>query len=154
MEVYRIAQEKYAEDLSGNGARLYGGRWNSENIFALYVSSSRSLALLETLAHAPAKMLLYKNYQLVSLQIPEESIESVNPESLPAQWNQADSRKITRIVGDRFLLGKNNFLLAVPSVIIPEEKNYVINPLHPLSQKIKILHKRKIDFDNRVVANL
>ena len=61
MELYRITQEKYADDFSGNGARLYGGRWNSEGLYAVYTSASRALALLETLAHVPAKMLQEKN---------------------------------------------------------------------------------------------
>ena len=69
MEIYRIAQQLYAEDISGNGAKLYGGRWNSEGLTALYTSFSRSLALLETLAHTPAKMLQQRAQLLLQLML-------------------------------------------------------------------------------------
>jgi len=124
MELFRIAKEKFATDLSGNGARLYGGRWNSEGVFAVYTSSTRALALLETLAHTPAKMLEVQSYLLITLS--------------------------ARTTGDQFLRDKKELLIAVPSVLVPEEFNYVINPLHAVMKRIKITHKRKIQFDKRI----
>src|SRR6185437_4737812 len=100
---YRITQEKFAEDLSGNGSRLFGGRWNSEGVFALYTSSSRSMALLETLAHTPAKMLNSNHYQLITLLIPDGLVsEQVVVSSLPDQWDAPDTRLFTRRIGDKF----------------------------------------------------
>ncbi len=151
MELYRITQEKFAEDLSGNGSRLFGGRWNSEGVFALYTSSSRSMALLETLAHTPAKMLNENNYQLITLSIPDGIFsEEVQVSSLPNQWDAADTRLFTKRIGDKFLNENNNLVLAVPCVLMPEEFNYLINPLHKDMKKVKLVHKRRISFDKRI----
>jgi len=154
MELYRIAQEKYADDLSGNGARLFGGRWNSEGNFALYTSSTRALALLETLAHTPAKLLQTKVYRLVTLQVSEVLIQGLDSKKLPAGWDTIEIRPFTQKTGDQFLLAKKNLLLAVPSVLLPEELNYVINPLHTDFKKVKIVNQRRIHFDKRVEVNI
>jgi RES domain-containing protein len=155
MEVYRIAQEPFADDLSGNGARLFGGRWNSEGLFALYTSTSRALALLETLAHSPAKMLLQKNYILVTLFITETSkVQVISLDELPLGWDAPDTRPITKNLGDTFLRNQNHLLLSVPSVLMPEERNIILNPLHNDIKKVRIKHKRRIVFDNRTVTNI
>lgn len=155
MELYRIAQEKYAEDLSGNGARLFGGRWNSEGQFALYTSFTRSLALLETLAHTPAKLLQAKTYLLITLFIPDTTvIQSIEAKKLSHGWNDVEISPFTQKTGDQFLIAKKNMALAVPSVLIPEELNYVLNPLHADFKKLKIVNTRRIRFDNRVQGNL
>jgi RES domain-containing protein len=155
MELYRITQEKYADDLSGNGARLFGGRWNSEGFFAIYTSWSRSLALLETLAHTPAKMLQEKNYLLITLGLPDSvKPEILDKEKLDTGWDAPDTRPLTKKLGDKFLKAKNNLLLAVPSVLMAEEMNYLINPLHPESKRIKIINKRRIRFDDRLSSHI
>jgi RES domain-containing protein len=151
MEIYRITQKEYAEDLSGNGARLFGGRWNSEGFFALYTSSSRSLALLETLAHTPAKMLDVRVYHLITLFVPDNiSSEKISVENLLPGWNAPDTRPFTKKIGDRFLADKKNLLLGVPSVMMAEEINYLINPLHNDMKQVKLINKRRIYFDKRV----
>ncbi len=155
MEVFRIAQETYADDLSGNGARLFGGRWNSEGLFAVYTSSFRSLSLLETLAHTPAKMLDVKKYFLITLAIPDTAkIEVLDKEKLIDGWDAPDTRPITRRLGDQFLRHKRTLLLKVPSVLINEESNYLLNPLHPEMKRIKSIFKRRIYFDSRLVKSL
>ncbi len=155
MELYRITQEKYAADLSGNGARLYGGRWNSEGLFAVYTSSSRSLALLEILAHTPTKMFEQKIYMLVTLSVPDTiKPEEINKDKLTNGWDAPDTRPLTKIMGDQFLRSKSGLLLCVPSVLMPEENNYMINPLHPDMKKMKLLHSRRIHFDMRVERNI
>jgi RES domain-containing protein len=151
MELYRISQQEFAEDLTGNGARLFGGRWNSEGIFALYTSSSRSLALLETLAHTPAKMLNVKVYHLITLSIPDDLLtQKVAVKNLETGWEAPDTRPFTKKIGDQFLTEKKYFMMQVPSVMMPEEMNYVINPLHTDMKQVKLLNKRRIDFDKRV----
>ncbi|MEO8820426.1 MAG: RES family NAD+ phosphorylase [Ginsengibacter sp.] len=155
MELYRITQEQFADDLSGNGSRLFGGRWNSEGLFALYTSMTRSMALLETLAHTPAKMLDSKNYQLITLSVPDNLVaEEILLSSLPGFWDAPDTRPFTKALGDKFLRNKTSLLLAVPCVLMPEEINYVINPMHKDMRKIKIGHKRRIYFDKRVGEHL
>ena len=154
MEVYRIAQAKYADDLSGNGARLYGGRWNSEGNFALYTSSSRSLALLETLAHTPAKLLQVKEYILITLFLPDLiNIIQVDYKKLPAGWDDTEIKLFTQKTGDDFLAAQKGLVLKVPSVSVPEEMNFMINPLHADYKKVKIIHRRRINFDKRISSN-
>ena len=150
--LYRIAQEVYADDLSGKGAWMNGGRWNSEGRFALYTSESRALALLEILAHAPAKMLTIKPYILLTLEIPDAvQTEKVLLENLPKNWNITHPDLPTIQTGDNFLQKSKALLLAVPSAIMPEEWNYIINPLHADMQKVKIIKRRRIEFDKRLV---
>jgi RES domain-containing protein len=151
MELYRIVQKKYADDFSGNGARLFGGRWNSEGMYALYTSSSRSLALLETLAHTPAKLLNTNEYMLVTLFVPDSvETEKILINDLIGGWDAADIRPFTKNLGDAFLRRKSNLLLSVPSVLMPEEQNYLINPLHAEMAQVKKVHERRIFFDKRV----
>ena len=155
MELYRIAQEKFAEDLSGNGARLFGGRWNSEGQFALYTSFTRSLALLETLAHTPAKLLQAKTYLLITLFVPDTTtIQTLETKKLPNGWDDVEISPFTQKTGDQFLIAKKKLALVVPSVLMPEEINYILNPLHADFKKVKIINKRRIHFDKRVQGNL
>lgn len=151
MEIYRITQKEFAEDLSGNGARLFGGRWNSEGLFALYASSSRSLALLETLAHTPAKMLDARVYHLITLSVPDNIlIQKISVKNLLPGWDAPDTRPFTKKIGDTFLSNTKNLLLEVPSVMMPEEINYLINPLHNDMKQVKLIQKRRIYFDKRI----
>jgi RES domain-containing protein len=152
MEVYRIVQDKYAHDLSGNGARLFGARWNNEGRFALYTAESRSLALLETLAHTSIKLLNEKTYHLITIWVPGEAIFTINAEALPAGWNAPIAMESTKMIGEEILKGNDTFLLKVPSVMMVEESNYIINPGHPLFKKVKITRERRVHFDSRVIA--
>jgi len=151
LHIYRIAQESFAMDLSGKGAWMNGGRWNSEGRFSLYASASRALALLEILAHAPAKMLTVKPYILLTLEVADTvQTEQIFPEMLPADWEISESAQTTAQLGDRFLKKGEALLLMVPSIIMPEERNYVLNPLHADMKKVKIVHQRRVAFDKRL----
>lgn len=151
MQIYRIAQEPFAMDLSGKGAWMNGGRWNSEGLFALYASASRALALLEILAHAPAKMLTIKPYILLTLEVPDtQPVEQIHLSMLPENWDISGSERETARLGDDFLKKGKALLFRVPSIIMPEEWNYVLNPLHPDIKRIKIIHRRMITFDKRL----
>ena len=151
MEIYRITQKEFAEDLTGNGSRFFGGRWNSEGFFALYASSSRSLALLETLAHTPAKFLDVRVYLLITLSVPDNILtQKVSVKNLLPGWDAPDTRPFTKKMGDAFLSNKKNLMLEVPSVMMPEEINYVINPLHKDMTQVKMVNQRRIYFDKRI----
>lgn len=155
MELYRITQEIYCDDLTGNGAKIFGGRWNSEGLQALYTASSRSLALLETLAHTPAKILQLKSYILVTLFVPDTvPSQAIDFKELPERWDASDIHPFTQKAGDNFLLQNNNLLLSAPSVLMPEENIFVMNPLHSDMKKVKIVQKREIRFDHRMENNL
>jgi RES domain-containing protein len=119
MELFRITQEQFADDLTGNGSRLFGGRWNSEGVFAVYTSSSRSLALLETLAHTPAKMLDTKNYQLITLHVPDViEAKEILFNNLLTGWDAPDVRPYTQKSGDKFFRENIRLMLAVRKKII------------------------------------
>lgn len=152
MEVYRISQDIFADDLNGTGAKLYGGRWNSAGLSALYAASTRSLALLETLAHTPAKMLQLKTYILTVIYIPDNAAQQViSLSELTAGWDAMDIHDQTTTKGDRFLRTNQKLVLSVPSVLMPEENIFVINPRHDDMEKVKIIHKRRVYFDRRIV---
>ena len=152
MELYRITQESYSNDLSGDGSRIFGGRWNSEGRYALYTSANRSLALLETLAHIPAKLFRNKKYILVTVFLPDKaSLKFIEEKDLPNNWDALDIQHVTQKIGDNFLEEQKGLLFRVPSVLMPEEFNYIINPLHPSMKQVKVIHQREIRFNDRLI---
>jgi RES domain-containing protein len=152
MELYRITQESYSNDLSGNGSRIFGGRWNSEGRYALYTSANRSLALLETMAHIPAKLFRNKKYILATVFLPDKaSLKFIEEKDLPKNWDGLDIQHVTQKIGDNFLEEQKGLLLRVPSVLMPEEFNYIINPSHPIMKQVKVIHKREIRFNDRLI---
>jgi len=152
MELYRIAQESYSTDLSGNGSRIFGGRWNSEGHYALYTSVNRSLALLETLAHAPAKFFRVKKYVLVTVFVPDKaSLKFIEEKDLPGNWDALDVQHMTQKIGDNFLQEQKSLLLRVPSVLMPEEFNYIINPRHSSMKQVRVIRQREIRFNDRLI---
>src|SRR5665213_3114986 len=102
MVLYRIVKCSYANDLSGTGARLYGGRWNSEGKSAIYLASSRSLAVLEVLVHLPPLM-IPDNYCLVEIEVPDNSITHIEIEDLPHNWKDISPPMALSKIGDEFL---------------------------------------------------
>jgi RES domain-containing protein len=150
MVLYRIVKCDYADDLSGTGARLYGGRWNSEGKPAIYLASSRSLALLEVLVHLPPLM-IPDNYCLTEIEVPDNSIIDILEDSLPDNWKDISSPIVLRQIGDDFLKKKEHLLMKVPSSIVPMECNYLLNPLHSAMKKVKVLKKKAFNFDERLV---
>jgi len=152
MELYRITQESYSNDLSGDGSRIFGGRWNSEGRYALYTSANRSLALLETLAHVPAKLFRNKKYILVTVFLPDKApLKFIEEKDLPNNWDALDIQHVTQKIGDNFLEEQKGLLFRVPSVLMPEEFNYIINPLHPSMKQVKVIHQREIRFNDRLI---
>ena len=148
MTLYRFTSEKYKDDLSGQGARLYGGRWNSKGQPGLYTSASISLSLLEVLAHAVQYEDLKKSF-LMALSLPDDSsIYSIPLTKLDNRW-QLDTG-YTRFIGDAFLRDNKYLLLQVPSAVVKTEFNYLINPLHKDFKKIKLVSSKKFEFDSRL----
>src|ERR1700733_12810007 len=99
MVLYRIVNCSYADDLSGMGARLYGGRWNSEGKSAVYLASLRSLAVLEVLVHLPPLM-IPDNYCLVEIEVPDNSITNVEIDDLPHNWQDISPPMALSKIGD------------------------------------------------------
>jgi RES domain-containing protein len=150
MILFRIVKCDYANDLSGTGARLYGGRWNSEGKPAIYLASSRSLAVLEVLVHLPPLM-IPNNYCLVEIEVPDDSITQLSPDDLPANWRDISPPLALKQTGDEFLKKQEHLLMKLPSSIVPMEYNYLLNPLHQDIRKVKISGKNPFNFDGRLV---
>ncbi|HAL81379.1 MAG TPA: RES domain-containing protein [Mucilaginibacter sp.] len=149
MVLYRIVKCKYARDLSGAGARLYGGKRNSEGKPAIYLASSRSLAVLEVLVHLPPLM-IPDDFCLVEIEVPDNSITQIAIEDLPENWKEISPPVALKEMGDAFLKKQACLLLKMPSSIVPMEYNYLLNPLHPGIKKVKIVKSEHFDFDSRL----
>lgn len=150
MQVYRIAKEVYIKDLTGIGAKAVGGRWNFRGIAVLYTSSSISLSVLECLAHFPAAF-APKDMALATITIPDDSIEEVTLDQLPDNWQDVPSPRILKEFGQRWIKDQNSLVLKVPSIIVPQECNYIINPFHPEFQKVQLEEVTPFYFDDRVL---
>lgn len=150
MVLYRIAKCNYVADLSGTGARLYGGRWNSVGQSMVYLASNRSLAVLEVLVHLSPAIFPAK-FCLAEFEIPANNIIELRPGELPTNWQDILSPNELKKTGDEFLKQQKGLLLKVPSAIVPEEFNYLVNPLHPDSSKIKLIKQQPFSFDERLV---
>jgi RES domain-containing protein len=149
MKVYRIGRCEYINDLSGTGASLYGGRWHSKGTYILYTSSSASLALLESVVHISNIQVF--DFCMICLEIPDFSIEKINVEKLPANWFENPSADALKIIGDEFISANESLALELPSAIVPEENNYLLNPFHSLFAKVKVLYVRNIAIDKRLM---
>jgi RES domain-containing protein len=149
MILYRIVKCTYADDLSGTGARLYGGRWNSEGKPAVYLASSRSLAVLEVLVHLPPLM-IPNDYCLVEIEVPDNNITQITIDQLPANWKDISPPVVLRQTGDEFLKKQTNLLMKVPSAIVPAEFNFLVNTRHPDMKKVKVLKSQPFNFDERL----
>jgi RES domain-containing protein len=154
MILYRLVKCEYAEDLSGTGARLFGGRWNSEGKPALYLASSRSLAILEVLVHLPPLM-IPDNYCLVDIEVPDKNISPVHihTKNLPSDWKDMSPPNELKKIGDDFLKQRMHLLLQLPSAIVPSEYNYLLNPLNEHIKEVRIVHKTSFEFDQRLALS-
>jgi RES domain-containing protein len=137
MRLYRIGKTKYAHDLTGMGAKLNGGRWNHEGIPCIYLAESRALSLLEYASHAAIDR-LPPTLAFTTFEIPECSICQLSVGELPATWLQLPHCKENRDMGSALLSKKECLLLKIPSVIIGQEFDFVLNPLHPLISTVHI----------------
>lgn len=150
MTVFRICRKEYRKDLSGNGAKLYGGRWNSEGNAVLYTAENRSLAALEVLAHMQIRHIIPVFY-LVNIELPEGlAIKEINPKNLPNGWQNITDNGLLTHFGDEWLSESKYPILKVPFVIIPEEHNILINPLHPACKGMKVISTHAFVFDQRL----
>jgi len=150
MILYRLVNCVYADDLSGNGARLYGGRWNSEGKAMVYLASSRSLAVLEALAHlSPTNM--PDDFCMMTIETPDD-FEELDVETLPADWQEYPEIQAIKQTGNDFLKNKRNLLLKVPSALVNEEYNYLMNPLHTKAGAVKVVSKKSFSFDERLLV--
>ncbi|MDQ2908564.1 MAG: RES family NAD+ phosphorylase [Candidatus Eremiobacteraeota bacterium] len=150
---WRVARRRFCEaphaPFDGVGASLHGGRWNSPKTLAAYASSTRSLATLEYLAHIDRDE-LPTDLIRVSIAFQDSDVESVNL-PYPAEWDALAPSTAAQQVGDLWLRQQRTLALAVPSVIVPSERNYVINPKHRRMATVKISSLEPYVLDPRLL---
>lgn len=149
MRVYRIGKKKFAKDLAGEGARLNGGRWNHPGISCIYTGGTRAIALVEYTAHVSEDN-IPRALCFTCFEVPENSIQEIKIEDLPGNWREWPHPVATREFGSAMLSRVKHLLIRIPSVIIPEEFNYLINPLHPDIKKVKIVSVTDHIYDLRL----
>jgi RES domain-containing protein len=151
MLVYRIVKTKRAHDLSGEGARMYGGRWNSVGTPAIYTACSVSLATLEILVHTTLNF-IPGNLVLVSIELPDSlSVKTIKNSELAKNWFRYPAPLSCAKIGDRWIRTGETVALRVPSAIIPDsdEYNYLLNPLHPEFKQVSVHRIKPYSFDRR-----
>ena len=156
MQLWRIASDTpswTADDMAGKGAASKGGRWNVAGEHATYASTSVSLAAWETRAHlGRTGTKLPFNRILVRIDVPEDiwaaRIRVATP--LPVGWNAIPEGMVSRSLGSAWLAASGSALFAVPSVIIEEEDNIIINPAHIDAKRLKATKVRRFRYDHRV----
>jgi RES domain-containing protein len=149
MLLYRLAQEKYVRDLSGDGARLYGGRWNAKGTSMLYTSEHCSLALLELLVHTPHTLLPDK-ISLLKLSIPDDiTISTMDKERLPGNWRGYPAPDSLGKIGTQWINDKKSIGLRVPSVLVPDEWNVLLNPAYVEYKEVSIKSVSSFQIDSR-----
>ena len=154
MKLYRLTQKKFANTpFSPEGAKLYGGRWNSKGTEALYFAESESLCSLEVFVHVNNDPNIVDQYDLYRIEIPDKLIAKLGEEDLPKTWRNIPATEETQEIGDEFLnaLKPRYAALQVPSTVSPRDKNYVVNPNHPAMEvSFKNHEKLEFGFDPRI----
>jgi RES domain-containing protein len=149
MIVFRLSKAKYANDLSGKGAELAGGRWNSKGIPVVYTSASRALCTTEIAVHTPLGN-VPSDYYIISIRIPDTSIVELPPAALPPDWKVFPHSLNTQTLGDQFVRDNKHLVLRVPSAVVQGDFNYIINVRHPEFPKVKITDTQPFPFDERL----
>ncbi|MFM9966024.1 MAG: RES family NAD+ phosphorylase [Planctomycetaceae bacterium] len=133
---WRVFQARYRKTaFSGEGARLYGGRWNSVGTAVVYASASFDVALEETLKHA---LMLTKDFLRAKIEFEDSLVITLEAATLPQDWADEPPSRTTQWIGDNWVRQRLSAILEVPSVVAKESLNYLINPAHPDFSKIKI----------------
>jgi RES domain-containing protein len=150
VELYRITTKQWSEQLVASG---YPARWNSKGVFTIYTASSRSLACLENLVHIDIAS-LSQLFRVCVIHVPPEvAIQNLEVDELPENWylSEPDGYAKCQPIGDKWNLENNTLLLKVPSAIIKNEYNYLINPKHIDFKKLKIIGTEPFYFDGRLI---
>ncbi|MGA2134792.1 MAG: RES domain-containing protein [Bryobacteraceae bacterium] len=147
---WRIVKRKHLKSaFTGDGARLYGGRWNSPGRAVVYTAQSVSLAALELLVHLETADIL-RHYVVVELRWPREFMESVARAGLPGNWAGYPPPLQLRELGDNWAAERRTAVLEVPSAVVPTERIYLLNPAHREFAQIRIGEPVPSRFDRRL----
>ena len=149
MKIYRITGKKHANDISGMGAAMYGGRWNKKGTPVLYTGATKEIALLETIVHTPPAII--PALDILTLEIPDDSIQTLEIKDLPDNWTNYPAPAILAEIVEKWVDSNVSIALLVPSCIIHSAKNVILNCRHPeYAKKVKIVSQKGFHFDSRL----
>lgn len=150
IKLFRISTFEHINDMTGSGARIYGGRWNHAGYPVVYTSGSRSLAALEFLVHVPMA-LAPENLSIVEINIQKNlERESIKESQLPSNWRDYPAPEQLANIGTNWIKSKSSLLLDIPSAVVDKEVNTLINPLHPDIKFVNLANIDKFSFDTRL----
>ena len=150
LTAWRLTKTKHlATAWDGEGARRTGGRWNSVGTAVVYVSATLSLALAETLVHIPGGVL--PAFTAIPIEFDESLVSVLDPKDLPTGWNKHPPPASTQAIGDAWVAAASGAILRLPSVVVPVEFNYILNPRHPDFPRSGIAAPVPFPFDARLV---
>lgn len=152
IKLFRISTSTHINDISGTGARIFGGRWNHAGYPVVYASGSRSLAVLEFLVHVPMALAPDK-LSIVEINIQEHvERESITGNQLPANWRDYPAPEQLANIGTNWIKSKSSLLLDIPSAVVDKEINTLINPLHADIKFVNLVTIDKFSFDSRLLT--
>ncbi len=150
IKLFRICNSEYADDISGTGARFYGGRWNHPGYPVVYTSSSRSLAALEFLVHVPMA-LAPVDLSIIEINIQKNvARELITKDQLPSNWRVYPAPEQLANIGTNWIKANSSLLLDIPSAVVAKEINTLINPLHTDIKHVRVALAEKFSFDPRL----
>jgi RES domain-containing protein len=150
---YRITKARHTGSaFDGEGARLQGGRWSGVGTRIVYTSGSLSLAILEILVHLQQAAFL-AGYVFFEIEFADNLVQDLEPALLPPKWRISPAPPGTIRIGDKWIADSPSAVLRVPSVIVPSEHNFLINPTHREFSSIVIGDPRPLDIDHRLLGN-
>lgn len=149
---WRLTKTKFVGDpLSGDGARLYGGRWNSPGVSVVYLAESVSLAVLEVLVHLEATRIL-ESYSLVRIDFEQSTVRTMVVDELPLNWADYPAPAELQAIGNAWVEASESLLLKVPSTIVPFEHILLLNPAHPDRGSISVAEPFPFRLDPRLLT--
>jgi RES domain-containing protein len=150
LSAWRITKQKHAKSaFSGEGARIYGGRWNSPGTAMIYTAQSQALAVLEMLIHLDSPELL-KRYSLFEVEMDLLYVAELDLSNLPRNWRANPTPAGVRAIGDDWVASRRSVALRVPSALVPAESTFLLNPQHPDFSKLCIGKAVPFQFDPRL----
>ena len=148
---FRLCAPQWAATaLSGEGARKYGGRWNSSGHPVVYLGESRALTALELLVHLPSPKSRTKLFTLLEISLPANAVTTLPPINLPRDWQSSPAQRASMEVGNKWLQEQKSLALRVPSALLREESIILLNPLHPDFKNVQTVTERTFRFDERL----
>jgi RES domain-containing protein len=150
LSAWRITKQKHAKSaFSGEGARIYGGRWNSPGTAMIYTAQSQALAVLEMLIHLDSPELL-KRYSLFEVEMDLLYVAELDLSNFPRNWRANPTPAGVRALGDDWVASRRSVVLRVPSALVPAESTFLLNPQHPDFSKLCIGKAVPFQFDPRL----